>query len=34
MKNGLLKFRQSAGTQQAQAQAARTQPVTDEFPAD
>jgi putative ABC transport system ATP-binding protein len=34
MKNGRLKFRQSAGTQQAQAQAAWTQPVADEFPAD
>ena len=32
MKNGRLKFRQSAGTQQAQA--ARPQPVADEFPAD
>jgi len=30
MKNGRLKFRQSAGTQQA----ARPQPVADEFPAD
>jgi putative ABC transport system ATP-binding protein len=34
MKNGRLKFRQSAGTQQAQAQVARTQPAGDEFPAD
>ena len=32
MKNGRLKFRQSAGTQQAQT--ARPQPVADEFPAD
>jgi putative ABC transport system ATP-binding protein len=34
MKNGRLKFRQSAGTQQAQAQVARAQPAGDEFPAD
>jgi len=33
MKNGRLKFRQSAGTQQAQAEAAWTQPIADESPA-
>jgi hypothetical protein len=33
MNNGRLKFGQSAGTQQAQAEAAWTQPVADESPA-